>query len=351
MTREKPVRVGIVGCGIISQWQHIPSFLRIKGAEIAAICDRDQALLAQVGGSLRNAVRYDDFTQMLAREKLDMVDICTPPQTHAALSLEAAESGCHVLVEKPAALSLEEFDRVAEACVRNGVKLCQIQNKMFEPVVIGALSHVAKGGIGVVVGVNVQVRAKRTATLAKAQGHWTGGLPGGIFTELLPHPIYFIQAFLGEVDPVAVHVAGTGDDRAASSAITIILEGKKGMGTITYSDPAHKDKTIIDVHGTRKNFRIDLWNAARVEYGMGSPGQASRALENVQQAFSLLASTTGTTLSVLTRRFHGGHFNVIRDFVQSVSAESDSPVSMNQAREVIRVLEAITRMATPGAAA
>ncbi len=347
MTRARPVRVGIVGCGIIAQWQHIPSFLRIKGAEIVAICDRDQALLAEVGGSLKAVGRYDDFSQMLSREKLDMVDICTPPQTHAALSIEAAKAGCHVLVEKPAALSLEEFDRVAEACARNRVKHCQIQNKMFEPVVIEALSQVARGSIGDVIGVNVQVLAKRTATLAKAPGHWAGGLPAGVFTEVLAHPIYFTQAFLGKIDPVAVHVAGTGSDaRAASSAITIILEGKQGMGTISYSDPAPKDKTIIDVHGTRKNFRIDLWNAARVDYGMGSPSQASRALENLQQAFSLLGSTMGTTLSVATGRFHGGHFNVIRDFVQSVRTESDPPVSMDQAREVIRVLEAVTRMAT-----
>ncbi len=44
MTEEKTVRVGIVGCGIIAQWQHIPSFLRLKGAEIAAICDRDRSV-------------------------------------------------------------------------------------------------------------------------------------------------------------------------------------------------------------------------------------------------------------------------------------------------------------------
>jgi len=352
MPGERPVRVGIVGCGGIAQLQHIPSLLHIKEAEIAAICDRDEALLSEVGAKLKRAKRYTDFNLMLSEEKLDLVDICTPPQTHAALSIQAAESGCHILVEKPAALTVAEFDKVAGVCLRNRVKLCQIQNKMFEPVVIGAMSQVAKGSIGDIVGVNIQVLTRRAALLAQNPQHWSFGLPAGVFTEILPHTIYLAQAFLGIVEPVRVHVKHTALNHHRSfDTIEVILEGVNGLGALTCSGPSSKDKTIIDIHGTRKNMRIDLFNSTLLEYGTGGLSRASRALENVQQACSLLACTAGTTLNVLTGRFHSGHFNIIRGFVQSIRNNTNTPVSVEQAREVIRVLETVTRLTKTGAAA
>ena len=352
MPRERLVRVGIVGCGVIAQLQHIPSYLHIKAAEIAAICDKNEALLDKVGKGLKTAKRYNDFSRMLSQEKLDLVDICTPPQTHAALSIQAAESGCHILVEKPAALTVEEFDKVAEVCARNRVKLCQIQNKMFEPVVIGAMSQVAKGSIGEVMGANIQVLTRRAALLAQNPQHWSFGLPAGVFTEILPHTIYLAQTFLGIVEPVRVHVKHTAlNHRGSFDTIEVILEGINGLGAITCSGPSSKDKTIIDIHGTRKNMRIDLFNSTLLEYGTGSSSRSSRALENLQQVFSLLTCTAGTTLNVLTGRFHSGHFNIIRGFVQSIRNNTNAPVSVEQAREVIRVLEGITRLTKTNATA
>jgi predicted dehydrogenase len=58
-----------------------------------------------------------------------------------------------------------------------------------------------------------------------------------------------------------------------------------------------------------------------------------------------LVCTAETTLSVVTGRFHSGHFTIIRSFIQSIRNNTDAPVSMEQAREVIRVLEGITRLA------
>ena len=346
MPSGKPVRVGIVGCGTIAQLQHIPSLLRINEAEIVAICDRDEALLSKVGAKLRKAKCYNDFSQMLSQERLDLVDICTPPQTHAALSIQAAESGRHILVEKPAALSAEEFDRVAETCARNRVKLCQIQNKMFEPVVIGAMAQVAREDLGEVMGVNIQVLTRRAAILAQNPQHWSFDLPAGVFTEILPHTIYLAQTFLGVVEPVRVHVKHTVLNHHGSfDTIEVILEGVNGLGAITCSGPSSKDKTIIDIHGTRKNMRIDLFNSVQLEYGTGSSSRSSRALENLLQVFSLLVCTAETTLSVVTGRFHSGHFTIIRSFIQSIRNNTDAPVSMEQAREVIRVLEGITRLA------
>ena len=352
MPVDKPLRVGIVGCGIITQRQHIPSLLRTKEAELVAICDRDQALLDSIGSRLKTTKCYNDFSQMLSKEELDLVDICTPPQTHTDIAIAVAESGRHILIEKPAALTLEEFDRIAGACTRNGVRLCQIQNKMFEPVMMDLLQQVESGDIGDVVGIDIKALSHRIAEIAKSTDHWYNDLPAGVLTEILPHPIYLAQAFLGIVEPVGVCIRKADrNHQLTADAFRINLEGEKGIGAISYAGPATKDKLIIDINGTRKNLRVDLWNSAKVEYGMYGQGRASRARENVRQCLSILQCSASTTLNVLMGRFHSGHYNIISRYAKSIRGEGEQPISIEQAREVIRVLELVTAMVSPNTAA
>jgi predicted dehydrogenase len=346
MPDGKPVRVGIVGCGVITQMQHIPGFLRTKGVEVAAICDKNEALLEKIGSRLAGARRYEDFSRMLQEGSLDMVDISTPPPLHAAMALAAAESGCHILIEKPATLTVEEFDSVAEACTRNGVKLCQIQNKLFEPIVRGVVSQVGRGDLGEVVGVTIQILARRAASLAADPGYWYHTLPAGVFTEVLPHHIYLTQALLGAVEPVRVYVRDPDPgDPSSIRAIRVIFEGRRGAAVAAWTGPATTDKTIIDVQGTRKNLRVDLLNSTSVAYGTAGTGRAERALENVRQSLSLMGCSARTTLDVATGRFQSGHTTIIRSFVRSIREGTAPPISVDRAREVIRVLEAITEMA------
>lgn len=346
MSWKEVIRVGVVGCGTIAQMHHIPALQRIKAAQIVAICDRDSALLSEIGKRVTTAKHYNDFSDMLSKESPDVVNICTPPQTHYALCIEAAKSGCHIMVEKPAALTVEEFDQVAEACLSNGVKLCQIQNQMFEPVVIRVRQRVERGEIGDVLGVHINVLSRRAVELAKNPEDWHSGLPAGAFTEILPHPIYLTQVFLGAVNPASVYIRNADPNTyAASIALRAILEGKNAVGVISCSGPATKDKTIIDINGTRKNLRIDLWNSTEVEYGRHGLSRSSRALENLEQSLSILKCSVSTAGSVVSGRFHSGHSTIIRGFIDSVQNQTDPPISINEAREVIRVLQDITQMA------
>jgi len=343
---SEKVRVGLVGCGGIARLQHIPSILRMPGAEIAAVCDRDTGLLAQLGRELKTEKCYEDVGEMLSGEHLDVVDICTPPRTHAALATQAAESGCHVLVEKPATLTLEEFDSLARTCERNGVKMCQIQNKVFEPVMMRALDRVRKGGLGDVVAVDVRVFLRRTAVLMEDESHWSYDLPAGMFTEILPHPIYTVQTFLGMVEPVAVHVARPDvHGHVGSYEIVVVLEGRGGVGLVTYSGSSPKNKVMVDIHCRKRSLRVDLWNSALVEYSFGGSSRASRAVENLVQGASLLAGSARTMVDVAMGRFHSGHYHQISRFVESIRKGCEPPVTISQAREVIRVLETITGMA------
>ena len=131
MMIKKRLRVGLVGCGGVAQWAHIPALKKVKNAELVAVCDRNEELASIVAKNFRIHRYYADFPQMLEKEGLDMVEICTPPKTHASLSIKAIESGCHVLVEKPMAMTTKEADEMIRASKDSKVKLGVVHNKEF----------------------------------------------------------------------------------------------------------------------------------------------------------------------------------------------------------------------------
>lgn len=115
------LRVGVIGLGIgrlhIDGWRQHPQ------ADVVAIADTDAARLAKVGDSHAIAARYTDALAMLAAERLDVVSVCLPNKYHLPLTLAALEAGCHVLCEKPMALSADEGRLMLAAAQRAGRRL------------------------------------------------------------------------------------------------------------------------------------------------------------------------------------------------------------------------------------
>src|SRR6267142_313939 len=99
-----------IGFGNIAELGHWPTYAQTPDAEIVAIMDPSSARQA-VAQKLNPAIRCYASTQDLFRaEKLDFVDICTPPASHATLALQALEHDCHVLCEKPLSLKPSEYE-------------------------------------------------------------------------------------------------------------------------------------------------------------------------------------------------------------------------------------------------
>ena len=125
------LRVGVVGCGSVAQIAHIPAFLRLKNVVLQAVCDKNKKLGKETTGKFHIPKAYSELTEMLLAESLDIVDICTPPQIHATLAMEALQHGCHVLIEKPMALKTSDCEEMLNASLHNNVKLCIVHNHLF----------------------------------------------------------------------------------------------------------------------------------------------------------------------------------------------------------------------------
>ncbi len=139
--------VALIGAGGIAQ-DHTAAYARIPGVRVSHVVDTDaaraQALAARVG----NAVWCTDARTVFAEPDVDAVDVCTPSETHAALTIAAAEHGKAVHVEKPAALALADFDAMVAAAERHGVSLMVGQTARFQPVNLSIAKEIAAGTIG-----------------------------------------------------------------------------------------------------------------------------------------------------------------------------------------------------------
>ncbi len=113
----KRLRVGFVGFGGIAQGCHVGGWKAVKDAEIVAVADpsatAQKAAITQLG--IPEANVFGDYKKLLGKVELDVVDICTPNAHHYTPTMEAFKAGCHVIVEKPFAISARQAEKMTEA--------------------------------------------------------------------------------------------------------------------------------------------------------------------------------------------------------------------------------------------
>lgn len=108
----KKLNVGIIGLGM-GQF-HIDGYKSHPGAEVVAIADTNPERLATIGDKHGISKRYLTASEMLEKEQLDVVSVCTPNKFHMPLAIEALRKGCHVLCEKPMAMNACEAREMLE---------------------------------------------------------------------------------------------------------------------------------------------------------------------------------------------------------------------------------------------
>jgi len=109
---DRPLSIGLIGCGRVATGFHLPALRRLKGVVIGGIADSDPAALANAGKRFNVARQLTDYRALLDQPEIDVVAICTPTLLHVDMALAALDAGKHVLVEKPLALSTAEANRL-----------------------------------------------------------------------------------------------------------------------------------------------------------------------------------------------------------------------------------------------
>lgn len=132
MSAPRRLRVGLIGTGTIAFSAHLPAIVKLRDElELVAVADVRADVASRAADRFGAETVYTDYRQMLEREQLDFVDICTPEFLHAEQTEAAAEAGVHVICEKPMCSTVAEADRMIDACERAGVKLMVAHSRRF----------------------------------------------------------------------------------------------------------------------------------------------------------------------------------------------------------------------------
>ena len=140
------VRIGLVGAGFVAQVVHLPHLRDAVGRfEVVALAEPDPGVRAAVAAR-HGVAGFPSHDALLAGAGLDAVLVCSPNATHADVAIAALEAGCHVLVEKPLCLSVEDADRVVAARDRAGRVVQVAYMKRFDPAYEALLDDLAASG-------------------------------------------------------------------------------------------------------------------------------------------------------------------------------------------------------------
>jgi predicted dehydrogenase len=130
---NRRLRIGLLGCGPISQAAHLDAIRKARNADLYAICDIAVGLTDRLATMYQPEAVYNDFAAMLVDPRLEAVVIAVADQFHVPLCRQALAAGKPVLVEKPLGTSVEECEDLRDLVTRTGAVFQVGNNRRFEP--------------------------------------------------------------------------------------------------------------------------------------------------------------------------------------------------------------------------
>ncbi|MGH6959895.1 MAG: Gfo/Idh/MocA family protein, partial [Dongiaceae bacterium] len=194
------LRGAVIGLGNVAVNGHLPAWLGRTDGRIVAAADTDENRRACLEGPLAGVTWYPDVAAMLGREKLDFVDICTPPAMHAGAVRLALAANLHVLCEKPLATSIADMRSIAHLARERGRALHTVHNWLHAAPLRAISAAIAAGEIGGVRHVHWRTLRTRPAATAVDARNWRIDpliAGGGILHDHGWHALYCVARWMG----------------------------------------------------------------------------------------------------------------------------------------------------------
>jgi len=264
---SKPLRIGLIGAGMVSRhhliaWADIPDWARV-----VAIADPSRENAARRADEFSITQIYADADAMFAATELDAVDIAAPRQFHAALVRLAAKRGLAVLCQKPLAPDLQQAIELA-AAVKNQTRLMVHENWRFRGYYRDAAAWLREGRIGDVR--QAQLTLLTSGVLPGADGlrpalerqPFMRGEKRMLVAEVLIHHLDTLRMLLGPLRVTAAGLSRTYSEMAGEDGAVIQMQAESG-GTVTVfaSFAAHGFPAVqvdrLDILGATGSIRLD----------------------------------------------------------------------------------------------
>lgn len=317
----------IIGCGFISK-KHAQFIEEIKGAKLVAVCDKNPEAMKPFEEDYL-ATAYTDLEEMLANEKIDIVNICTPSGLHASIAEIVASHGKHIIVEKPIAMTLEETDRIIAATIENKVKLAVVHPNRFRPAVMKLHEIVAEGLLGKISHALCIVNWNRGQEYYD-QAPWRGTKEhdGGVLMNQAIHNLDLLLSVMGKpVEVFSMEATRLRDIQAEDVSTGVIRFESGALATVQASTTVYpkNHEESITIFGEKGTVKIGGTNALHFE---------TLDIEGLQQ------TTIDKYIDDIESDLWGipGHQRIITDMVEAVTENRQPAITGEDGRIALELV-------------
>ena len=277
---NRKVRFALVGCGRISQ-NHLNALAKHSGrAELVGVCDIDDSVLKRVASETK-AKPYSRLEALLEDCPADIVVLATPSGLHAQQAILTAESGRHVMTEKPMATRLQDGKDMVAACDAAGVHLFVVKQNRRNPTLQLLKRALDANRFGRIYMVNVNVfwtRPQEYYDSGKWRGTWE--FDGGAFMNQASHYVDLLEWLIGPVESVQAYTATLARRIQVEDTGVMSLRWRSGaLGSmavtmLTYPKNIEGSITVIGEKGTVRIGGVAVNKIEHWEFAEASPDDA-----------------------------------------------------------------------------
>lgn len=257
------VRIGIIGCGNIGA-EHIKGYKMNEKVNLVAVADINEKRARNTAQRCK-ARFYTNYEEMLKKEHLNGVSICTPPFLHKEMVLKALDSGVNVLCEKPLATNSKDAEEMIAHAKKKRLLLMTGFCNRFVQMNRKTRELIQKGELGKIVMFRNRFAGKLDMT-----GKWFSDKKksgGGVLLDTSIHSVDLFRWLVGEVKTVSAKITKFILREVEDSSI-ILLESTRGaIGVIEASWVSPKGNYGIEIYGTRGVAIID-YNTFTLRYSL-----------------------------------------------------------------------------------
>lgn len=337
------INIAVIGTGSIAS-SHIEGYLEFpEMCKIVALVDifPEKAVKTKKKFHL-DAEVLSDYRKLLDRPDLHAVSVCTPPYTHASISVDVLKAGKHVLVEKPMASSLRECDEMLEAAAKSDKILSVVAQNRFRTPIMKLKQVLDTGLIGKIV--HAQVDSFWWRGHSYYDLWWRGTWEkegGGCTLNHAVHHIDMIQWMMGMPSEVSAMMSNTLHDNAEVEdlSVAIMRYANGSLSQITSSVVHHGEEQQLVFQGEKARVSVPWKVRAEKARENGFPQrERNQELEQEIQEF----------YEKLPQVKYEGHIGQIHDFLTAIAEKKQVLIDGNEGRKTLELIAAIYKSASIG---
>ena len=253
---DRKIKIAIVGCGRISKNHFASIDKHSEEMELVSICDVNSALLNEHKVHYKVSA-YKDMEEMLLKEQLDIVALCTPSGIHPEQAVLAAKYKVHVITEKPMATRWQDGVRMVKACDEAGVRMFVVKQNRRNTTLQLLKRAVTEKRFGKINMVHVNVFWTRPQSYYDQGSGWRGTweFDGGAFMNQASHYVDLLDWLIGPVEKVQAMLSTTRDIEVEDTGVLNVKWRNGALGSmsvtmLTYPKNLEGSITILGEKGT-----------------------------------------------------------------------------------------------------